>query len=201
MEIIATNLQFNGLKNRASTSLVILHHSASPDVPAAEIHTWHLARGWAGIGYHFVIRKNGSIERGRPLEAIGAHAGPGVNGNSIGVCLSGNFMNERPTDQQITALVELLVWLNGYYKSDLEVKLHREVMATACPGTLFPGEQIKSLVAASAGPNRDGGSGDDWKKQIITRAREAGLIEEQHHPDDPAPKWFVLAVALRAAQR
>ena len=201
MEFIETNLSFNGLKNRTSTSQVILHHSASADVPAAEIHAWHLARGWAGIGYHFVIRKNGSIERGRPLEAIGAHAGPGANGNSIGVCLSGNFMNERPTDQQITALVELLVWLNDYYKSDLEVKLHREVMATACPGTLFPGEQIQSLLAASAGPNGDGGSGEDWKNKIMAAAREAGLIEEQHHPDDPAPKWFVLAVALRAGHK
>ena len=115
MDIIETGLHFKGLRNRKSTRLIVLHHSASPDVPAAEIHAWHLARGWAGIGYHFVIRKNGSIERGRPLGAIGAHAGPGVNGYSIGICLCGDFMKEVPTGQQISALLELLAWLNEYF--------------------------------------------------------------------------------------
>ena len=79
MNIIETGLKFNGLKNRSSTRMIVLHHSASRDVPAAEIHGWHLARGWAGIGYHFVIRKNGNIEQGRPMQMIGAHAGPGIN--------------------------------------------------------------------------------------------------------------------------
>ena len=86
MEIIETVFVFSNLKRRSSTSMVVLHHSASRDVPAAEIHAWHLAKGWAGIGYHFVIRKNGSIERGRPLEMIGAHVGPGVNGSVSMVC-------------------------------------------------------------------------------------------------------------------
>ncbi len=45
MNIIETGLQFNELRNRTSTRLIVLHHSASPDVPAAEIHAWHLARG------------------------------------------------------------------------------------------------------------------------------------------------------------
>ena len=115
IEIIENGLVFNNLKRRSSTSMVVLHHSASRDVPAAEIHALHLAKGWYGIGYHFVIRKNGSIERGRPLEMIGAHAGPEVNGHSIGICLTGDFMKEVPVAAQIESLLKLLAWLNQTY--------------------------------------------------------------------------------------
>jgi len=55
---------------------LILHCSATPpdmDIGVAEIDTWHKAQGWKRIGYHFVIRRNGIVERGRPLAQIGAH--------------------------------------------------------------------------------------------------------------------------------
>lgn len=203
MNIIETGLQFNGLRNRTLTRLIVLHHSASPDVPAAEIHAWHLARGWAGIGYHFVIRENGNIERGRPMEAIGAHAGPGVNDNSIGICLCGDFMKEVPGAAQIKALLQLLAWLDEYYTSavgaGLAIKLHREVAATVCPGNLFPVEKISRLhrqAASIEGGNRL----DDWKNQLMREGRAAGLIHEEHLPDEPAPKWFVLTVALQVLE-
>ena len=70
----------------------IVHCSATPDgrdVTAAEIDQWHKARGFSGIGYHFVIRLDGSIEFGRPVETMGAHV-MGQNSHSIGVCMIGN---------------------------------------------------------------------------------------------------------------
>ncbi|MDD3853015.1 MAG: N-acetylmuramoyl-L-alanine amidase [Syntrophomonadaceae bacterium] len=198
MNIIETGLKFNGLRPRTSTSQIILHHSASQDVPAVVIHSWHLARGWAGIGYHFVIRKNGNIERGRPQGSIGAHAGAEVNARSIGICLSGDFTQAAPTEQQIAALLELIRWLNKYYagaNKELEINMHRDVTATQCPGNMFPSvEQIRKWLAQTGG---EGGNVEDWKHKIMQDAGEAGLIHEQHQPDTPAPKWFVLAVALR----
>jgi N-acetyl-anhydromuramyl-L-alanine amidase AmpD len=201
MDIIETNLQFNGLRSRTSTSLIVLHHSASADVPAEEIHAWHLARGWAGIGYHFVIRHNGTIERGRPLESIGAHAGPGVNGHSIGICLAGDFNKAEPSTSQINSLIELITYLNTYYASTapegLDIKLHREMAATECPGVLFPEEKIKQLLTSNSADNKGGNTLEDWKLKIMDDAKAAGLIQEEHQADDPAPKWFVLTVALR----
>ena len=199
MQIIETGLQFNGLRARTSTSLIVVHHSASSDVSAAEIHAWHLAKGWAGIGYHFVIRKDGSIERGRSQEMIGAHAGAGVNGHSIGICLCGNFMTELPSDSQMVSLVELVTWLQEFYNAstgDLEIKLHRQVAATDCPGTLFPLEQFENRMHLA----NNGGDGnvEEWKIKIMQEAKAAGLIQEDHQPDDPAPKWFVLTVVLNA---
>lgn len=58
------------------------------DIGAAEIRDWHNQRGWRDIGYHYVIRRNGTREDGRPVEQVGAHV-KGHNGDSIGVCLVG----------------------------------------------------------------------------------------------------------------
>jgi N-acetyl-anhydromuramyl-L-alanine amidase AmpD len=184
--------------------MIVLHHSASADVPAAEIHSWHRAKGWAGIGYHFVIRKDGCIERGRPQETVGAHAGAAVNGCSIGICLCGNFMLDLPSDAQLVSLVELVVWLKRYYQvpagAQIEVKLHREVAATECPGTRFPVQQFIELLKLALA--EEGGENvEDWKEQVIKDAKAAGLIRDDHRPDEPAPKWFVLTVALNVLQK
>ena len=66
MNIIETNLQFKGkMLVRKSTIRIILHHAAASVCDVKTIHGWHLGRGFSGIGYHFLVRKNGTIERGR----------------------------------------------------------------------------------------------------------------------------------------
>ena len=67
---------------------IIIHCSATPegrDYTVADIDRWHKARGWRGIGYHYVIYRDGSVHAGRPVEQIGAHC-TGHNANSIGIC-------------------------------------------------------------------------------------------------------------------
>lgn len=84
----------------------IIHCSDSPDdriVTVADIDSWHKARGFDCIGYHYVIYKDGSINVGRKVEVIGAHC-EGYNYNSIGTCLIGRTMF---TDKQYDALKEL----------------------------------------------------------------------------------------------
>jgi N-acetyl-anhydromuramyl-L-alanine amidase AmpD len=64
---------------------------ASADVGAAEIRRWHVKdNGWKDIGYHYVIRRDGRLEDGRPLEEVGAHVS-GYNSASIGICLVGGI--------------------------------------------------------------------------------------------------------------
>lgn len=200
MQIIENGLQFNGLQARSKTDLIVVHHSASADVPAAEIHAWHLVRGWAGIGYHFVIRNDGSIERGRPQDMIGAHAGAGVNDHSIGICLCGNFMQDQPSEPQLVSLIELVIWLKKYYGvsvGSFDIKLHRQVAATECPGKLFPEKQFINRLRLALDDKGELNM-DEWKLEVMQMAQAAGLIKEAHHPDDPASKWFVLQVALNA---
>jgi len=146
MQIIETGLKFGNLTARKSTKRAIIHHSASPDVPASTIHGWHLGQKWAGIGYHFVIRSGGAIERGRPEHTIGSHSGPAGNGDSIGIVLTGNFETGKPTAAQIESLVWLLKdYLQPKY-GQLTVIGHKDVMATACPGRNFPWEELRERL-------------------------------------------------------
>ena len=74
-------------------TLIIIHCSAvKPDQmsSAAQIDTWHRQRGFhLGIGYHYVVRRNGEIEPGRPEYMVGAHC-LNHNAHSIGVCYEGH---------------------------------------------------------------------------------------------------------------
>jgi len=199
--IIPTNLTFGPLTARRVTRRIIIHHSASPDVSADTIHGWHLQRGWSGIGYHFVIRQDGSIETGRPVDMIGAHAGPEVNGDSIGICLAGNFMEYVPAVQQIQSLIQLVSYLRELYQDKLEVLQHKNVASTECPGDLFPWpEKNWLLFDPTSDDNAGGNTMEPWKNELIAQAMDKKLITQEHDPDEPAPKWFVLAVALKILQ-
>ena len=123
---------------RTSTRRIIIHHTGGADIDASaeQIHQWHLDAGYAGIGYHFVIRKSGEIERGRPVWAVGAHAYAN-NYDSLGIHLSGCFTNIQPTHYQIESLALLIANLCEEYKIPIDGKRilgHREVDLTECPG-------------------------------------------------------------------
>lgn len=148
ISILPTNLTFGPMNQRRSTRRIIVHHSDSGDVSAATIHCWHIAQGWSGIGYRFVIRQNGNIEAGRPIDVIGAHSGPQGNGDSIGICLAGNFMESTPTDQQLQSLVQLVAYLRDLYKSNLEVMRHKDVAAPRVPAIYSPGPTIPGFKMA-----------------------------------------------------
>lgn len=189
MNIKDYHLEFDSLADRLHTTSIIIHHSASHDVSAPEIHRWHQEIGYSGIGYHFVIRSFGTIERGRPLDKIGAHAGTEVNLDSIGICLTGNFGSKGPGVEQIEALLSLIKYLEEYYGKPLKVLRHSDVSPTICPGGMFPW------------PLPGNNTEKDWKNELVQRARREGLITEEHDPDDKADKWFVLAVSLNLIDR
>lgn len=135
MKINEKKLNFGSLSSRTETKYIIIHHTAATyDFSAEDIHEQHKKQGWSGIGYHFLIRKDGTIERGRPEESIGAHA-EGANSYSIGIALNGNFEEEYPKPQQIHAAKELVFFLLEKYKLTADsVKGHCSFNATACPG-------------------------------------------------------------------
>lgn len=138
MNIKETNLDFGYLSNRTDTNLIVIHHvgEIDRDVSAEEIHEWHKGNGWSGIGYHMVIRKDGTIERGRPEETVGSHA-YGFNAKSIGINIVGDFEQSTPTDAQIEAAARLIAYLSEKYNitpTNKTVVGHRDLMPTTCPG-------------------------------------------------------------------
>lgn len=103
---------------------------------------------WSGIGYHFWIRFNGDIEEGRPIHTVGAHAGAGSNGDSIGICLAGRLDIHQPRREQIESLVILIKrHIMPIYGHDLLIEGHNDHMATSCPGRHFPMEEVRRLLS------------------------------------------------------
>ena len=106
---------------------LIVHCSATregQEISAATINKWHKKRGWAGIGYHFVIGLNGLIEYGRPVEKQGAHT-KGHNKNSIGICYIGGVEAQKLHPEAV-------------------VHGHRDFSAKACP-SFDATEEYKNL--------------------------------------------------------
>lgn len=141
MKIIEKTYKWSGkLTKRSTTKYIILHHRAG-NGDAESIHSLHLKQGYTGIGYHFYVRKDGSVYRCRPIDTVGAHC-IGKNNMSVGVCFEGNFENEKMSDAQIKAGQELVSYLKSIYPK-AEVKRHKDLYATACPGKNFQFEKIK----------------------------------------------------------
>ena len=119
---------------------IIVHCSATregQDIDASTIDEWHKARGWSGIGYHFIVKLNGSIEYGRMVDKVGAHC-KGHNTNSIGVCYIGGVENDGKTpkdtrtSEQIASLLTLLRFLKLLHP-DASIYGHRDFANKACP--------------------------------------------------------------------
>ena len=119
---------------------IILHCSATPegkDYTVAQIDQWHRARGFNGIGYHYVIYRDGSVHSGRSTEVAGAHC-TGHNARSIGVCYIGGCAADGKTPKdtrtaaQRAALEKLVKELLRSYPG-ATVHGHNEFANKACP--------------------------------------------------------------------
>ena len=131
---------------------IIIHCSAvRPDQTssARQIDQWHRARGWKMIGYHYVIRRDGTVEKGRPEEMVGAHT-KGINSHSIAICYEGGLAPVRSnpaakkpsavtyvpadtrTPEQKAALIKLIRELKTRYPN-ATVHGHNEFAQKACP--------------------------------------------------------------------
>ena len=122
-------------------TLIVIHCSAvKPDQmsSAAQIDSWHRKRGFhLGIGYHYVIRRDGTIEPGRPEWLIGAHC-KNHNAHSIGVCYEGGLdIRGQPADtrtaEQKAAMRQLLEDLHRRYPRAVIVGHHDLNPHKACP--------------------------------------------------------------------
>jgi N-acetylmuramoyl-L-alanine amidase len=120
---------------------IIIHCSATREcddsINAEVIDRWHKDRGWRGIGYHYVVLMDGTIETGRMVDQCGAHT-KGHNCESIGVCYIGGVESDGKTPkdtrtpEQIGSLLELLLVLRKMYPG-AKIHSHRDFAAKACP--------------------------------------------------------------------
>lgn len=128
---------------------IILHCTASKEgkeFHASDVDRWHKAKGWKMIGYQYFIALDGTIEKGRPVEMVGAHC-KGHNANSIGIVYCGGLDSDgKPKDTRTIAQKEsmyALVYqlLNQFGLSIKDVYGHRDFAAKSCP--CFTSEQFR----------------------------------------------------------
>lgn len=176
----------SNLAVRTKTDYIALHHPANKSCTAEDIHRWHLANGWAGIGYHFLVTKEGLIYEGRPLNTIGAQIA-GHNSRGIGICVEGNYeLEQHLPEAQYKAVQELLDYLKTIYPN-AELVGHRDIAASACPGRYFPLNDFKKY----------------WKGELsLTQYQELkqeltalkAQKEKVYHTIDEVPAWGLSTV-------
>lgn len=105
-----------------------------------QVRKWHVVdRGWAAIGYHYLITRDGQVHTGRPIGRTGAHV-KGRNANSIGIALFGGFggaatdqFEDHFTSEQDKALRKLIADLQRQYPTIKKISGHHQYAIKACP--------------------------------------------------------------------
>lgn len=131
-----------GTRSLGDIAQIVIHHvGVDADVSPETTAKYHVKPrptapdGWPGIGYHFYVRKDGTVYQTNALETVSYHCGGTCNLHSVGICLEGSFMKAIPTPEQLEAtrgLNTILVHELGLLTK--QIRGHREVRQTACPG-------------------------------------------------------------------
>lgn len=126
-----------------------LHHTSEipgmmqrndAELVAAVQHYHQSNLGWADIGYHYLIGRDGRVYEGRPLTAQGAHVGGARNRHNLGIAVIGDFQSHMPTKAQIATVERFLVDQQQRYRvRSGDMLAHREVGVTVCPGDALYG--------------------------------------------------------------
>ena len=174
-----------------------------------EIDRWHRARGFAKIGYHYVIHLDGTIDKGRDESEAGAHVS-GHNATTIGVCYIGgvsaddvNVARDTRTPAQKAAMEKLVRELLSRYPG-AEVLGHRDFpgVAKACPS--FDVRKWWAEVNTKAPPKEEQGSRESYVKAIrgdslSSIARDYGMSLTEIRKLNPGVEWLEVGQFVRIA--
>lgn len=158
---------------RRETTDLILHHEAGVG-SVEDVHRYHLSLGWAGIAYHYYVRRDGSVYRGRPENTVGGHT-RNYNKCSIGICFEGNFEQEQMSDAQKAAGLALVADIKIRYPGII-VGGHKEYNATVCPGQNFPLQEMKEVRALDNTP-------DSYAVAAVEWAKDKGILKGDDRGD------------------
>lgn len=180
MNIEKPKLSFKGkLTPIKKVTKLVCHHPAHKTWGIMDIHNYHkVTNGWSGIGYNYLILKDGRIQEGRGKN-IGAHC-KGYNDHTLGICFQGNFDLEFMTDEQVKAggwLIAKLIREHGLQIND--VVGHKDLAATACPGKYFRMADLKTEILKNLNPKvkeevkvANDKEVSNWAKASVEKARK-----------------------------
>ena len=126
--------------------MVVIHHSATESgSPEAYAHYHVHQNGWPGIGYHYVIGKDGEIVQTNRLSTVSYHTS-GQNTRSIGICLTGNYDTQSPPEAQLDACVRLIKYLEKRLGQKLDISGHNQFSSKSCPGSKVSISGVRARV-------------------------------------------------------
>lgn len=124
-----------GTRSLEQITTIVIHHSASEDQTAFDYADYHIStHNWPGIGYHYVIDPDGTVNQTNKLTTVSYHVASN-NTPSVGICVSGNLNNHPMTAAQERALKALISRLRTILPNKLTVAGHRDFGTTDCPGS------------------------------------------------------------------
>ena len=134
------------MDRRQITDTIVIHCTQTPadmDVDVAKVTEWHTQRGFDTIGYHYLIKRDGTLQAGRDEDLVGAHA-VAVNGTSIGVALvGGGTINmgweNNFTPIQFETLKSILLQLKDKYDIQKIIGHYQVDDGKKCPSFDVPG--------------------------------------------------------------
>lgn len=158
LEIRKPNPQLNfrsKLTPLKKVDMIILHHTAHKTADIHAVYNYHRSRtytnssgktsNWAGIGYNYFITLDGIIYEARGLN-VGAQTS-GYNNRSIGIAFQGDFQQQQMTEVQLNAGAALCSkLLQDYSLTEKDIKRHKDLAATACPGKNFRYSELKEML-------------------------------------------------------
>lgn len=172
---------------------ITVHYTATfddQDWTAADIRKWHLERGFRDIGYHLVIRLDGTVEKGRPMDQVGAHVG-GQNSRKLGIVYVGGLKRETGRDvgvntlrpaQEKALIAEIRALLKKHPKA--RVVGHNDLANTQCPGFDVPAWWAR--VNDTAKPKPKPAPKD---APVVT----PGVAEDDYHVVEKGDTWWSIA--------
>jgi len=189
---------------------IIIHHSATREGNAEAFRNHHKnVNGWRDIGYHYIIGNgsqsgDGQVEKGRAENESGAHCNVDrMNYRSIGICLVGNFQEQRPTAAQMESLRRLCRDIMGRYKiPSSKILGHGEVKgaATACPGRNFDMNTFCKQLEEKKMDYKG-----HWAESSIEKVKQEGLMsgfpDGSFKPDEPVTRAQLATVIAKLIER
>lgn len=149
-----------------------------------EVRRWHVKdRGWADIGYHFLLDRDGTQTTGRPLEKTGAHV-KGHNTGTIGISLfgghgssAGDTFADHFTEDQEASLNALIDKLMAEYPSITKVSGHNQWAAKSCPGFSVPAWRTATKAPTMRPPVRHEVADGDRSSPTQSTTVQASVIQ------------------------
>jgi N-acetyl-anhydromuramyl-L-alanine amidase AmpD len=127
--------QINKITVHHTTVLPVYRNKSNAEIVKSIFNFHRHNKGWADIGYHYLIGSDGTVYQGRQEKFQGAHAGASNNKYNLGIALIGDFTQQRPSSRQLEALESLIsekVRINNI--SPNNIYGHKDLKATECPG-------------------------------------------------------------------